>query len=102
MAASSMRQDVEASVPLSDHSSVHTAVEDVGALLVSNLRDVPSSDQLRDLEEKDNANIKEKPTAAKDEYLVEFEADDPEDRLNWSFAKKLIVSVGAMLMIFNS
>ena len=101
-AFSMQRRDVEANVPPSDHSSVHTAVEGVGALLVSNLRSVPSSDKLKDPEKKDIANVKEKPTAATDEYQVGFEANDPEDPLNWSFMKKLTVAFGAILMIFNS
>ena len=71
-------------------------------LFRSNLGDVSSSAQHKGSEsEKDAANV-EKATVEEEKYLVHFDTNDPEDPLNWPFSKKLTVSLGAVLMIFNS
>ena len=95
--------DIEASVPPSSNSSVHTAVDPDIAPSISNLGDVPSSVQHKGSEsEKGAANVEEKAAVEEEKYLVAFETNDPEDPLNWPFSKKLTVSLGAVLMIFNS
>lgn len=100
-------RDVEAGAVQSDHSSVHTAVERHDASsVVSSLRDIRFSGKVQGVgiedEKKSVASVKEESTSELDKYLVLFGKDDPEDPLNWSFAKKFVVTTGAILMIFNS